>query len=609
PDPAPVEVVRRSPAFQKAVRGGRFDVSSAFVSPITRRLIAMSAQPIPGPDNATAGLIFLRIDLRELQDKIFPRPPAGTTVGLFDREGRYLMRWPDPDKWVGTQVNNLELMKRHASEKFSGVERLVGTDGVARIYAFHPVAGTDWIAASGVPESVVFAPYRARLMQGSVVGAFALLLAIGLALRISATIAKPVRDLQLTARRIAGGDVDARAPIDGPPELAAVEQDLNRMLDLRRAAEARFRGIVESAMDAIITIDEGHRIVQFNAAAEKMFGTPAAEALGSGLERLLPERSRAAHEVHIRTFGAGGATNRKMGSLGALLARRADGSEFPIEASISHTVSEGERMFTVILRDITARVEAEKQAKRQADFYAALSATNQAIVRMHEPQALYAEICRICVANGGATMAFVALVEDGHAVPKAWSGLIDGYLPGILIPLSYDTPEAQGPIATALRTGRPYICNDIYADPKTAPWRERASRIGSLGTAALPFRRGSEIVGVLSLHVQETGFFTPALVELLEEMATDLSFGLDNYDRERAQAEAMRQEHLASERFRKVFDVSPLATCLVRVADSRIVAVNPAYCTRFERTAGEILGRTALEIGIWADPADRQRMI
>ena len=68
-------------------------------------------------------------------------------------------------------------------------------------------------------------------------------------------------------------------------------------------SEARLNGIIESAMDAIITVDEGQRIVLFNPAAEQMFQCPAAHALGHPLDQLIPERFRSAHTQHVRKFG------------------------------------------------------------------------------------------------------------------------------------------------------------------------------------------------------------------------------------------------------------------------------------------------------------------
>lgn len=117
----------------------------------------------------------------------------------------------------------------------------------------------------------------------------------------------------------------------------------------------RMEGIVQSAMDAIITVDETQRIVLFNPAAERMFGCPAEKALGEPITRFIPERYRAAHDQHIRRFHLKGATNRRMGALGAISGLRTNGEEFPIEASISQVIVGGERLSTVILRDITER--------------------------------------------------------------------------------------------------------------------------------------------------------------------------------------------------------------------------------------------------------------
>jgi len=119
-------------------------------------------------------------------------------------------------------------------------------------------------------------------------------------------------------------------------------------------------GLFNSAMDAIITVDGSQCIVLFNPAAEKLFGYVAAEVLGDSLDILIPARLNAVHRQHIEDFGRTGVTQRSMTSPGTLKAVRADGTEFPIEATISQTVSEGDRFFSVILREISGR-----QAKLQ----------------------------------------------------------------------------------------------------------------------------------------------------------------------------------------------------------------------------------------------------
>jgi PAS domain S-box-containing protein len=106
-------------------------------------------------------------------------------------------------------------------------------------------------------------------------------------------------------------------------------------------------------------IDEAQNIVLFNRAAEQVFRVRREEMLGTPLDRLLPARFRGAHRGHIEIFGRTGVTSRRMGDVTTLWGVRADGEEFPIEASISQALESGKRYYTVILRDITLRKQAE----------------------------------------------------------------------------------------------------------------------------------------------------------------------------------------------------------------------------------------------------------
>lgn len=126
-------------------------------------------------------------------------------------------------------------------------------------------------------------------------------------------------------------------------------------------SEARLAGIISSAMDAIISVNEEQRIVLFNRAAERMFRCDAAAVMGQPLEQFIPARYRRAHEAHIRSFGHTGVTSRSMSRPGTLTGLRAGGEEFPIEATISQIETDGQKFFTVILRDVSQRVESERR--------------------------------------------------------------------------------------------------------------------------------------------------------------------------------------------------------------------------------------------------------
>src|SRR5262245_28321914 len=148
-----------------------------------------------------------------------------------------------------------------------------------------------------------------------------------------------------------------------------------------RASKERLAGIVSSAMDAIITVDDDQRIVLFNEAAERMFGCLAAEALGQPLNRFIPDRFRAAHAEHVRRFGETGDASRATGRLTTLTALRSDGAEFPIEAAISSIEVGGRRLYTVIYRDITERKRAEARERERLELEQAARATAEAANR------------------------------------------------------------------------------------------------------------------------------------------------------------------------------------------------------------------------------------
>jgi PAS domain S-box-containing protein len=139
-----------------------------------------------------------------------------------------------------------------------------------------------------------------------------------------------------------------------------------------RESQTRLSGIIESAMDAIITIDEEQRITLFNPAAEQIFHWSAAEVIGSPLDRLLPERFRSVHRQHVHNFGETGIARRTMGALGVLRGLRANGEEFPIEASISHLEAAGRKFYTVILRDISERKRAEEAVLESEQKYSVI---------------------------------------------------------------------------------------------------------------------------------------------------------------------------------------------------------------------------------------------
>lgn len=139
-----------------------------------------------------------------------------------------------------------------------------------------------------------------------------------------------------------------------------------------RESRERLAGIIESAMDAVIAIDEDQQIILFNPAAETMFGCTADQAVGTPLSRFIPLRYQKAHEQHVRTFGTTGVTRRGMSSLGELVGVRACGAEFPIQASISQLLVNGNKIYTAIVRDMTEHRNAQLELARYREHLESL---------------------------------------------------------------------------------------------------------------------------------------------------------------------------------------------------------------------------------------------
>src|SRR5262249_24983065 len=142
-----------------------------------------------------------------------------------------------------------------------------------------------------------------------------------------------------------------------------------RMVTAMREAAARLNGIIQSAMDAIISVDERQNIVIFNPAAESMFGCAGADVIGTPLDQFIPVRFRDTHRSDIERFGATGVTTRRMNARSQVTGLRGNGEEFPLEAAISQVTVGGQKLFTVILGDVSERERSEDVLRESVDRY------------------------------------------------------------------------------------------------------------------------------------------------------------------------------------------------------------------------------------------------
>ena len=153
-----------------------------------------------------------------------------------------------------------------------------------------------------------------------------------------------------------------------------------RLADALGAAQNRYQHTIESVMDAIIAVDESQKIILFNPSAERMFGVRSEDILGKPLLSLLPQRFRDAHNAHVHGFTHSNVNSKTMGGpqIG-IVGVRSDGTEFPIESTISQAVIEGKRQLTAVLRDVTDRRRAENELREMNRQLRGLSASLEGI--------------------------------------------------------------------------------------------------------------------------------------------------------------------------------------------------------------------------------------
>jgi PAS domain S-box-containing protein len=198
------------------------------------------------------------------------------------------------------------------------------------------------------------------------------------------------------------------------------------MLDHTRRArrslasrEERFAIIAAAAMDGILTLDEDLRVTSFNPAAEKMFGVPAAQMIGHGVERLLPEDVVGRHRQLMGGFGRSGPTSRVLGAGGGVLGRRANGELFPIELSISQAVVDGCKVYTGILRDLTERLRAERSLRETESQLRLFIESAPAAIAMLDRDMRYIFVSRRWLTDYGLTASKVIGRSHYEIFPEA----------------------------------------------------------------------------------------------------------------------------------------------------------------------------------------------
>lgn len=300
----------------------------------------------------------------ELQGVTLNLPSLNTNAE--GNNGSSLERWPD------------------------GQQYLVGFSA-AKGYGDYP--GLGWKVLVREKSELAYQPVKQLQAQVFWTGLSVAVLFSLLGLWLSRLITRPLAELSNSAKRIEAG-----LPADIEPvgavyqEVTALGNSLKSLVQnlqekersVREAhnsleqtfvmlessntalqhSETRMRGILQSAMDAIISVDDGHNIILFNAAASTMFGCRAEDAIGSSLTRFIPTRFHKQHTDFLKKLEHTDPQGSAVGLSGVTVGLRLGGEEFPAEISFSSVVESGNWLHTLFIRDVTSRVKAYKALER-----------------------------------------------------------------------------------------------------------------------------------------------------------------------------------------------------------------------------------------------------
>lgn len=315
-----------------------------------------------------------------------------------------------------------------------------------------------------------------------------------------------------------------------PPEQKPNAASAAAVSTALRQSEIRYRRLFESARDGILILNAiTAQIDDVNPFLSELLGYSHEELMGKKLWDVGPFADSPRCKEMFAELQEKGYVRYD-----DLPLRTKQGARIAVEFVSNAYDCDGTRVIQCNIRDVTARQADRARIQRHTQLYAALSQCNQAIVHCANEEELFARICSIAVRLAGLAIASVCAIEPETRTVRTVASFGDdtGYLTDLRISLEADTPYGRGPTGTAIREDRIIWCDDFMHDPTTAPWHAGAALAGLAACASLPLHRDRRVVGALMLYAGETGAFDELTRELLVEMATDISFALDNFRRE-----------------------------------------------------------------------------
>jgi diguanylate cyclase (GGDEF)-like protein/PAS domain S-box-containing protein len=341
----------------------------------------------------------------------------------------------------------------------------------------------------------------------------------------------------------------------------------------------RLTQLSKFANDIVLLFDETGRIIEANDRAVDAYGYPHDVLLGMSVGELGQSGS---------DWRADWATVISRGEVRfESVHQRADGSVFPIEISSRRIDTGGRHLVQSIVRDIAERKDAEQKIIRLKDIYAALSQTNQEIVRASNRDELFHAICNIAIELGHFRLAWIGMVDEATQaiVPVAMAGPETGYLDGVQISANPESAFSKGPTGQAVIRREHFIANDLHEQLRGTPWQIHWTKFDMKSSAAFPLFFQGRAVGSMTLYSRESALFTEDLIRLLDEMALDISYAMDRIEADRQRMSLEAELVATNARIQGIIEGTQEVVAAID-QDSRITLCNRAHRELMERHLG-----------------------
>jgi PAS domain S-box-containing protein len=307
-----------------------------------------------------------------------------------------------------------------------------------------------------------------------------------------------------------------------------LEADLLRRVNELAAAEGRIRSVVDHVIDGIITINAQGMVEAYNPAAQRIFGYPPAEVLGQNVKMLMPDPYHAEHDNYLTNYLRTG-QGKIIGIGREVMGRRKDGTTFPLDLAVSEFSWEGQRFFTGIVRDITARRRAEQTAHFLADASAALAgivdyeSTLQKVARLAVP--FFADWCTVDMLEPDGTLRRLAVAHTDPAKVQLVLDLQKRFPPN---------PDAPRGVWHILRTGQSEIIPEIPAELLEATFKDQELReimrtLGLRSFVGVPLSVRGKVLGVISFVTAESQrLYNQQDLAVAEDLAHRAAVAIEN---------------------------------------------------------------------------------